>query len=277
MTTHDLSKYHIFLASGENVLMQALYDLQDKIPEKTRPAIEFAPLQCGDILICYKSQIDNPVFKLMGEIMGKESMPVIPLIIIERKRINDFCSSYKSGRLLSQRARLSSFREQTGCQCHLVVEGYYQEIVKTYNNLHGFTQSALEQAFVSTGVRDKFILAHVKDIEGHADYIYQCLKSIEKYELYKGYSHVTQQSYNDSLKFKDKTNLTPKLYYTRMISGLPMFSMDIAEKITEIYPTFSSLLAELKTNDINNIKEIKLGKNKLGNVKAQRLIEYLLL
>jgi ERCC4-type nuclease len=213
----------------------------------------------------------------MLELLSKKTS-LRPLILAERKKISDFCQSYKSGRIQSQRARISSFRDQTNCLCYLVVEEYFKEVKRTRNNMiYGFSIDALEQCWVSTNVRDRLHLEHVKDTTEHAKFILRELKTLEKYKLYNGdSSHVATNSFNESLKLKNKNNLTVELFYQKTIADIPMFSMDIAEKITKLYPSLTRLQAELTKNGINTIKDIKINKNRLGDIKAQRLLEYLL-
>lgn len=107
------------------------------------------------------------------------------------------------------------------------------------------------------------------------------MKTIEKYQLYKGHYQDHHESithdYNSSLKVKKKDNLTPELCYQIQLSSIPGISLQMAECISKEYPNISSLINQLSQPlGWQELAEINLGKMKFGKVKAHRLHEYLL-
>lgn len=276
----DFSKYYIFISHGkhEKEVFNSLDKLRNLLPEKFRWTQEITSLQCGDILIACLT--DQPPHEKMTEVLGKE-LPVLPLIIIERKEIKDFCSSYQSGHLSSQRARMITFRDETGCQTHLVVEGFLDACKKARNDLICYTRFTIDtclQAFTSIQVRDGIFVTHVNDFDQHAAFLQRCLKTNEKYKLYEmNGGPSVQKIFNESLKMNNKGNLTPQLHFQDSLARIPMVSMDMAEKIVEVYPNLTKLLEILQTdNGTKIIQDIKVGKNRLGPVRANRIKEYLL-
>ena len=140
----------------------------------------------------------------------------------------------------------------------------------------GFPVTTLQQAFTSIMIRDKIFVQHVNDVKSHAEFIIQCVKTIDKYKLGECSNDYDQSAaYASNLKMKKKDNLSPSVYLQKIIGDIPMFSVDIAAKIVEVYPTLADLLKEIQTNHATNLENIQIGKNKLGKVKSARLCEYL--
>ena len=92
-------------------------------------------------------------------------------------------------------------------------------------------------------------------------------------------------TYLNSIKKCKKDNLTPQIWNQLSLTNIPGVSTNIAQKITEVYPTIRKLFAAYdKCNDIEErvklISEIILtdnGKTKrrIGEVVGKRIIEYL--
>jgi ERCC4-type nuclease len=274
----DYSAYYICIASGESKLLKNLEELRDKIPQENQFHIENTGLHTGDILIGYKDpNYTNEI--VLENFITKKIDNLRPLILIERKTISDYCQSLKSQHYQNQKSRMMSYRDQTGCRCTLVVEGFYEQ-QDLSPNICGTPLSTLEQAFTSIQYRDNFCVMHVENTYFHAEYIMKILKSYEKYKLYKGnYSDNDdnlRKDFMDSLKARKKTNLDPKMSYNLMISNIPDISVNMAEKISELYPTMKTLITHLETNGPDSLANIQLNKNKFGKVKSQKIYQYIL-
>lgn len=275
----DYSKFTIFLANGEKNLYN---QLQKKLDENVATfTLKMTNLCVGDILICHHdpNYETNPALyenlNLNTNQKSTQDPHLKPMIMIERKRIADFCSSFTSGHYQNQKDRMIAFAKQTGCQNHLVVEGYQTMVNRGWHHIHGKPVTTLEQCFTSIMVRDKFNVTHVADEEDHAKYILQCIKTLEKYKLYEGeFEH--DKDYLSTLKLKKKANLTPETFYMQTLANIPMFSMETAEYISQTYPSLIHLIKELETHSTTNIENIKIGKNKLGKVKSERLLEFII-
>jgi len=284
MSTPNFSRFYVLIAHGkhEKEVFAALDKLRLQIPEKYRWTQEITTLKCGDIMI--GSLIDEEPHQRVIENLGGTKYPIKVLNVIERKAIRDFCDSYNSGHLSSQRARMMTLRDETGCNAHLVVEDFAEACKKAKRSNHGkisgtrFTEATCLQAFTSIRERDRIFVTHVCGFDGHADFLLRCLKTNEKYKLYCQKSKQTvQQIYNQSLKLNNKGNMTPQLHFQDSLARIPMVSMEMAEKIVEVFPSLIKLLEVLKENDgVKQLENIKVGKNRLGPVKANRIKEYLL-
>lgn len=275
----DYSAYYICLAAGENRLLEKLVEMQNKIPEnENRFHIEVTGLHTGDILIGYKEEGYNNEI-VLENFVTKKIEGLRPLVLIERKTISDYCSSLKSQHYQNQKSRMMSYRDQTGCRASLVVEGYHEN-KDLSPNICGTPLSTLEQAFTSIQYRDNFCVQHVESLYFHAEYIMKIIKSYEKYKLYKGnYSDNDdnlRKDFVESLKARKKTNVDPGMCYNLMISNIPDISVNMAEKIGELYPNMKSLISHLEKNGPDSLANIQMNKNKFGKVKSQKIYQYLL-
>jgi len=278
----DYSAYVVCVATGEDRLMENLVEIREQLGANFQ--IEMTGLHVGDILIGRlgeevtwdQSVVAENFMKNKGDRQNLDSLK--PLIMIERKSISDFCSSFSSQHYHNQKSRMMGFRQQTGCQCHLVVEGYY-DAMDLSNYICKKPVSTLEQCFTSIRVRDNFFVKHVENTYFHADYIFKCLKTIEKYAIWKGnYCGIgdnLKKDFMESLKARKKSNLTPSMCFQLQISTIPNISNNMAEKIVEVYPNMRSLIEAFDQEGKHCLSEIKVGKNRFGKVKSERIFEYL--
>lgn len=280
----DFSQYYICLAAGENRLLEQLIALRDQIIKKPNHQfqIEVTGLHTGDLLIgrCDTSTQENEW--VQNNFISKKITNFQPLLLIERKTINDFASSFRSNHYHSQKSRMMTYREQTHCPCALIVEEFYPT-KKKQNRVGTIPIATLEQCFTSIRVRDKFLVEHVDNVTDHARFIIRTLKTMEKYKLYKN-NWANEQSIQDnlhkdfqsSLKVRKKENLTPELCYKIQLSSIPGVSLNMAEKLTQVYPNLMTLMTALQEGGEKTLIEVSLGKMKFGKVKSKRVYEYLL-
>ena len=98
-------------------------------------------------------------------------------------------------------------------------------------------------------------------------------------------NNTTTNTYLNSIKKCKKDNLTPQIWNQLSLTNIPGVSTNIAQKITEVYPSIRKLFVEYDkcNNDEERIKlisEIILtdnGKTKrrIGEVVSKRIVEYL--
>ena len=98
-------------------------------------------------------------------------------------------------------------------------------------------------------------------------------------------NNTTTNTYLNSIKKCKKDNLTPQIWNQLSLTNIPGVSTNIAQKITEVYPSIRKLFIEYdKCNNseerIKLISEIILtdnGKTKrrIGEVVSKRIVEYL--
>ena len=259
---------------------------------------EIKNLQIGDIIL---TPANNPTKSL----------------IIERKCIPDLLASIKDGRYKEQKLRLQAevARNSETIICYLI-EGSTQTDFR-----YPADKVVFNGAMVSSIFRDKIPLIRtgnlketlemicrlyermVKDIK---DFFPPIRNSIDlntnsnsnidngvnanpesnanEVQSQTGGSTV---SYLDSIKKCKKENLNPKLWNQIALSSIPGVSTNIAQKITEVYPTIRQLIDAYEACDneearVKIISEIILTDNgkvkrRIGNVVAKRIMEYLYL
>jgi thiol-disulfide isomerase/thioredoxin len=173
---------------------------------------------------------------------------------------------------------MMAFRQATKCPCCLVVEGY-EESRGISNKVSGIPVGTLEQCFTSIQVRDNFYIQHVENIYYHAEFIGKCIKTLEKYEIWKEKYGENMDNLNkdftESLKTRRKANLDESRVFIIQLSTIPDISINIAEKIAEIYPNWKSLITIFEQNGPDCLSEIKVGKNRFGKIKSQKIHQYL--
>lgn len=281
----DYSKFVVCIAKGEDKLYQSLVEVQKNLSMNFR--IEQTGLQAGDIMIgrlCDEDSLKEEMAELSPIVANNMNLGVVgmenlkPLWLIERKSITDFCQSFKSAHYANQKSRMMAFRQATKCPCCLVVEGY-EETKGISNKVSGIPVSTLEQCFTSIQVRDNFFVQHVENIYYHAEFIGKCVRTLEKYEIWKenygSNSDNLNKDFTESLKTRRKANLDTMRVFVIQLSSIPDISVNMAEKIAEVYPTWKSLITAFEKDGADCLSEIKVGKNRFGKVKSQKIHQYL--
>ena len=247
----DYSAFVVCLAVGEDRLLQRLVEIRDETGANFE--IEVTGLDAGDVMIgrrwsegCGRER-DWDQALVNGNMNGDKIVQDLqPMMLIERKTIQDFCQSFRSQHYANQKSRMMAFRQQTGCPLYLVVEGYFEE-KEMGGAISKIPISTLEQCFNSIQVRDNFFVKHVDSIYFHADFIFKCIKTMEKYEIWKG-AYCGQEGnlrkdFMESLKIRKKSNLDPRMCFVVQLSAIPDISVNMAEKIAEVHPNWRSLIA----------------------------------
>lgn len=289
---------HIFIASGETCLMDNIKKVFNEENTIEKFNIIMVPLKVGDILIGISDGVSKYNSGELNELLGEVYNNIFPVILIERKSYSDFCNSYSNEHLKNQFIRMDAFEISNNCRSLLIIEKNIN-IPISNNNKYLFSDDTFEQCCSSILVRDKKSIYIVNSIEHHAKFIFKICKSILKYHKIKKnenirqdnkteqdnvylsnndclFNNIDQNAYIRTIKVNKKQNINANVYYQTIIASIPMFSIEIADIITKHYSKLTELINELNLNGIKNIKDIKIGKNKLGNIKANRLRDFLL-
>lgn len=277
----DYSKFVVCLANGEDRLLEKLVEIRSEL--KVNFQIEVTGLHVGDIMVARSwSEGDGRERDWDQHLVDSNQNPdkmipnLQPLMLIERKTISDFCSSFKSSHYANQKSRMIAFREQTGAKCFLVVEGYYDDR-DLGPKVCGVPISTLEQCFTSIRVRDNFFVKHVENVYFHADFIFKCIKTMQKYKVWQGVqsSAELRKDFMESLKVRKKSNLDPRMCFVVQLSAIPDISVNMAEKISEVYPNMKSLINAFEKDGKFCLSEIKVGKNRFGKIKSEKIFNFL--
>ena len=252
----------------------------------------------------------NPEFKIPYEIKNLQIGDIIltpannftKSLIIERKCISDLLASIKDGRYKEQKLRLQAevARNSETIICYLI-EGSTQTDFR-----YPADKVVFNGAMVSSIFRDKIPLIRTGNLKETLEMICRLydrmVKDIKDFfppntnpedntnttlntnpiEVQNG---AGSTSYLDSIKKCKKENLNPKIWNQIALSSIPGVSTNIAQKITEVYPTIRKLIDAYEECDdedsrIKIISEIILTDNgkvkrRIGNVVAKRIMEYL--
>lgn len=279
----DFSNYYICLATGEDRLLHELVKLRDQLPKSKSFHIEVTGLHTGDIMIGRVHGMNEENEWANKNFISQVIENFQPLLLIERKTITDFASSFRSNHYHSQKSRMIAFRDRTHCQCGLIVEEF-NETKEFQSKIGTIPISTLEQCFTSIRIRDRFFVEHVDSIKDHARFILRSLKTIEKYSLYKEnwanekvVRENLQKDFSQSLKVRKKENVTPELCFKIQLSSIPGISLNMAEKLVEKYSTMPKMIKALEEEGSSCLEDINLGKMKFGKVKAKRVYDFLLM
>lgn len=250
---------------------------------------------------------------LIGDIIITPSNNISKTLIIERKCITDLIASIKDGRYKEQKLRLQSEMAKSNetIICYLI-EGSTQTDFR-----YPADKVMFNGAIVSSIFRDKIPVIRTSNLKETMDMISRLYDRMFKdindfFPKNKIYSikskegegdgeeineieneienkneeiQISSGTYLESIKKCKKENLNPKIWNQIALSSIPGVSTNIAQKITDVFPTIKKLMEEYNKYDndelrIKLISEIVLTDNgkvkrRIGNVVAKRIMEYL--
>lgn len=238
-----------------------LYNMKFIVDNRERKIIENLSKQIPDKYELQNLQIGDFIFEVDNT----------PLVIIERKTIQDLASSIKDCRYKEQKMRLLNEKNK-GVQIIYLLEGDID--VKT----GGIPASTFTSVIINSMVRDGIYTYISKNVETTCNILIKIYKLIEsnKTDLLKQQPS-TLIEYASCIKKNKKENLTPLVCYINQLSQIPGVSTTIATAISEKYPTMLKLINELEVEEGDTIKDIKYGnsKRKIGNIVSARIYNYL--
>ena len=228
----------------------------------TTKEIEFRTLTLGDILIEHVTE--------QGE--------TIPLILIERKTIEDLANSIRTKRHKNQKIRLLQMRnENPNLHIWYLIENFEISNENKQNKIDSITHDALLSSIVNTLVRDKLNVIMLNNTEETCLFIDKLYEKVKNEFLGQminvdGGSRV---EYIDTIKLKKKDNITPTICYQLQLSQIPGVSSKIAKKIQEYYPNMLSLCQSYINIDNIKDKERMLTTIKgIGKILSKRIYDY---
>jgi ERCC4-type nuclease len=205
-----------------------------------------------------------------------------PVIVIERKTINDLASSLKD-RYHEQKARLMGLK----CRVIYMIEEPYSQLNKTYH--HEFTEETYKGIILNTIVRDNMHVITTTDLNDTIGIIKDMLKRLPKYvkELVEKQKDGTvggtvgdtsaELKYASMVDVKKRDHNTPLVCYINQLKMVPSVSTAIAKTIAAKYGTMRELIEELDVGGAEIIAKMMVdgGSRHIGKVVANRLVEYL--
>lgn len=228
-------------------------------------------LNLGDILICNDEKI---------------------LLIIERKSVNDLCSSIMDGRYKEQSYRLSESNTHNHNIIYLI-EGDMNSVNKKFKKINSET---LQNALITLNVFKGFTVIKSNNVENTVEIIDRLFKKIKKESKPLYYLNPTIKSteskestestestesntqideYSSVFKTRKKNNITPENINIIMLEQIPDISFKTANVIINKYKTIVNLIKNLNEDMncldnlklMNNDKERKISKKCIENIK----------
>lgn len=191
------------------------------------------------------------------------------LIIIERKTIDDLLQSINDGRYREQKSRLLEKHKKDGTSIYYLLEG----------NIYNSSKSDLiYSCIINTMIRDNFKIIYSKNIEETYNYIIKITKKCVEFKGILTKNEIINNNYIDVIKSEKKKNMTKENCYMAMLKQIPGVSSNIAINISKEYDSFNKLIKAYEVVENNKellLKDIVIGKRKLGNVLSKRIYDYL--
>lgn len=182
--------------------------------------------------------------------------------IVERKTFDDLGASIKDGRYKEQKMRLLSNNNDI----YYILEGNIDKC-KTIN------KKALLGSIVNMIFRDNIKVIFSENIEQTVEIIIQIKKKFNEGKFFK---NKKDNEYVNSIKIKKKENMDKLTCNIIQLATIPGVSKNTAEIIIENYLTMDKLIEEYKINGSMLLKDLSLGKKKLGKVLSEKIYNYLI-
>ncbi|GIS52519.1 MAG: hypothetical protein Ct9H90mP28_2350 [Paracoccaceae bacterium] len=224
-----------------------------------------------NILIDYREQAmktildDNLVTYMnlqIGDIQIIQDNPEkTPIIVLERKTIQDLQHSLKDGRFSEQKKRMNA---SNFIHKGFIIEGKVSKFEPQF-------ESILKQIIIRIQLKDKMVIFLTGDIRDTTNLILEIKRKLLLDS--KLYNHSQKQTdYIDTLHVSKKQNLTPSLCYILQLSQIPGISKSIAKVIAEKYPNWILLINGIQ-DKVNFVQALKSAK--IGEKRYMQLYQYL--
>ena len=211
-----------------------------------------------------------------------------PLVIIERKTVEDLSASIKDGRYKEQKCRLKAQKRNHGSRLIYLIEGSIKLSRKYHNNERD--QKAVDSALLGMTVRDQFGIIYSKDANDSAEKIMKISSKLSDYwkdmqhDICKNDDETKEYNYAETIKLKKKDNLTPTNCFLLQLAQIPSVSMGIAKCIQSKHTNWLSLINKLKKHGVDAKKYLENLKFRLsdgvktrrvGSVASCKIIQYI--
>ncbi len=179
-------------------------------------------------------------------------------LVIERKTINDLCSSIKDGRYKEQKYRL--LQEYPKEDIMYIIEGRWEFI----------ENEMIKSSILNTLIRDNIKIFMTCNVDSTVNLVCDISKRLPKYTSEKTTDYISVlKTKNTKAEY-----ITPKVFQTLALSQIPRVSCSIAKVIIDKYENLSNIITNATVQDISNLTH---GSNqrRIGNKLAEKILEYL--
>lgn len=227
----------------------------------------------------------------VGDIWFQYENDPFPILVIERKQINDWVSSIRDGRTKNQTIRLKQLVTDSSHQTqvmYLLEGGKINKDQCFGNNKNAITQKTLYTSIIHKQIRDKFNIYRSTDVMDTVLIICELFKQIKQYiapianKLNNETPNLiaTSMDYLDTIKLQPKQNMTPYMCYLCQLAQIPSVSVETAKVIGSKYKSMMDLLNSY--NKLSSIQEkqlmlaeLQLNSRKIGKVLSTKIYTYL--
>lgn len=218
-------------------------------------------------LIKYLKDFEKLNFKTenldLGDIQYKCDNNLI--YIIERKTVNDLGASIKDGRYKEQKIRLLSNNTNN---IYYIIEG-------NINYCETLSTKAILGSIVNMIFRDNIKIIYSKDIKQTVDIIIQIKNKYDTNKFKNNQDINNKNDYISCIKINKKENLDKKTCNIIQLATIPGVSKNISTIILEKYNNLNYLITEFNKHGELLLKDIEIGKKKIGKVLSKRIYDYL--
>jgi len=231
--------------------------------KKRSPSLLIDYRETGLISLCNKKEIPFESKNLdVGDV--QISLGDQPLVIIERKTLNDLACSIRDGRHREQKARLMATKAPR--RMYLI----------EHSRVYQFSEDTLESSMLNTVIRDNLGLYQTRSLEHTCEVIQKILNKCREHSdaILNGTEEV---DYLKNIEIKKRDNKTPTRCYIQQLAMIPGVSLNYADCISKKYPNLVSLIDAFRQCDNRPLmlKDISVGTRNLGPVVSKRIHEYM--
>lgn len=208
----------------------------------------------------------------IGDISFKRNETEICLI--ERKTIKDYASSILDKRNKEQVFRITEAKNNNK---DLIVIYMIEGDIPSGPNKFEYTNLTGEAIFSSICnkmLRDKFFVYQTKNINDSIKFIKKIHEKLsENIDINNEHTE-----YSKTISLKKKDHMNPNIWFKLCLAQIPSVSIDMANVITDIYPTMFNLynkytsITEKESRSL--LSNIMYGKRRLGDVVSNNVYEY---
>ena len=222
---------------------------------------ETSRLDIGDIILNRKVEKEHDVVQsIYDREVESESEFRIEKLVIERKTIEDLAASIKDGRYREQKERMKC----SGNEIMYIFEGPIKERV------NGIPRNTLMKAILNCIYRDKFYTLRTENLTETADALIMlesiCAQNASNSKCAKQNNRYTP------IHIEKKKNMTNEMVYLLQLSCIPGISIEIAKKISTIWPDMSTLYESHKNEEnLKKRKRLTTCIDGIGSVLSERI------
>ena len=188
------------------------------------------------------------------------------IYIIERKTINDLGASIKDGRYKEQKMRLLSNNKNN---VFYIIEG-------NINYCETLSTKAILGSIINMIFRDNIKIIYSKDIKQTTDIIIQIKEKFESNKFNQTNLDITKNDYISCVKINKKDNMDIKTCNIIQLATIPGVSKKTSIIILEKYNSLNNLIINFNKEGELLLKDIEIGKKKLGKVLSKKIYDYLI-